>query len=120
MKSYPGSSAPPLAARPRSGCSKRTPVSSTATTVLLLPKVWSQAASMLMADCAVASGARRYHWPTTGPPVSPLTAGPLRNKASLVLASSRIRPLGSAYSTSGSVASWSARAAALMPLARTT
>src|SRR5882724_12221550 len=45
MKSYPGSSLPAWAARPRSGWSKRTPVSSTATTVPVLPVVVSQANS---------------------------------------------------------------------------
>ena len=65
--SYPGSNWPPLATRPRSGCSKRTPVSSTATTTLALPVVRAQAASMWMADLMVLSGARRYHWPLSGP-----------------------------------------------------
>ena len=45
--------------------------SSTATTTLVLPGVTSQAGSTLMDDWTVPLGARRYHWPATGPPQGP-------------------------------------------------
>ena len=70
--------------RPRSGCSKRTPVSSTATTTSGRPVVRAQAASMSIADATAAVGARRYHWPLAGPPGwrSGIDRGPVRYKGS--------------------------------------
>ena len=61
-------------------------MSSTATTTLALPVVMSHACSALIAAGAVepqaadadpaGGGGFRYHWPTAGPPLVAVTAGP--------------------------------------------
>ena len=94
MKSYPGCSLPC-----RSGCSGRTPVSSTATTTDADPVVDVQAPTALMADATSPDGARRYHWPTTGVALRWLSA----NKASLGKLPTRRRSSTTAHSTSGKV-----------------
>jgi hypothetical protein len=59
---------PPSVKRFRSGWSKRTPVSSTATTMLReLPLTAAQAASTLIDASTSPCGARKYHCPTAGP-----------------------------------------------------
>ena len=106
--SWPGSNLPA-----RSGWSKRTPVSSTATTIGA-PRLVSQAETASIAETASPSGARRYHWPTAGPP-APLK--PPAKRGSFGSARRNIRRSGSAYSTCGSRAMRAASACAVPPWA---
>ncbi len=62
MKSYPGNSRPPAPASARSGCSRRTPVSSTAITTPVLPVEISQALTASTA-LGVVTAFCRYHCP---------------------------------------------------------
>src|SRR5689334_12017348 len=67
IMSYPGRRFPPSPTESRSGCSKRTPVSTSATTTLGPAIVIDHAAVALMDDLISLLGARRYHCPTAGP-----------------------------------------------------